>query len=196
MGGFTPKTARSLLPNILGREAPNPCNVQPATARSFHQRCLVHTTRNQPLQQDAIGVLGIVCRLYLMSQPVSPLEPPSETCALLAGHSSDPNHRPWFNEVGRAVFRVYRETWITIKATLLYSLSNLLLPLVPLGILAAEYKWSPTVVFVLNFLAMLPLASMLTFSTEQLAAKVGSIVGGLINATFGNAVEMIVSRFW
>lgn len=130
-----------------------------------------------------------------MSQPVSPLEPPSETSALLDGHSNDPNHRPWFNEVGRAVFRVYRETWITIKATLLYSFSNLLLPLVPLGIVAAEFQWSPTVVFVLNFLAMFPLASMLTFSTEQLAAKVGSIMGGLINATFGNAVEMIVSRF-
>ncbi|PHH91114.1 hypothetical protein CDD83_1595 [Cordyceps sp. RAO-2017] len=39
---------------------------------------------------------------------------------------------------------------------------------------------------------MLPLASMLTFATEQLAAVVGSVAGGLINATFGNAVEMIV----
>ena len=130
-----------------------------------------------------------------MSQPVSPLEPPREISALLGGHSSAPNHRPWFNAVGRALFRVCSETWITIKATLLSSLSNLLLPLVPLGILAAECKWSPTAVFVLNFLAMFPLASILTFSTEQLAAKVGSIMGGLINATFGNAVEMIVSRF-
>ena len=94
-----------------------------------------------------------------------------------------------------ALFPVYRETWITIKATLLYSPSNLLLPLVPLGIVAAESGWNPTLVFLLNFLAMFPLASILTFSTEQLAAKVGSILGGLINATFGNAVEMIVSCF-
>lgn len=143
-------------------------------------------------QQDAIEFLGNIV-LYLMSQSVSPLEPPSETSALLAGHSSHPIHqRPKFNQMGHAVFL---ETWITIKATLLYSLSNLLLPLVPLGILAAEYKWDPTVVFIVNFLAMFPLASMLTFSTEQLAAKVGPIVGGLINASFGNAVEMIVSHF-
>jgi len=122
--------------------------------------------------------------------------PPTETSTLLATQLGDPGHRPPFHEMGRAVRRVCRETWITIKATLLYSPSNLLLPLVPLGIVAAEHHWSPASVFVLNFLAMFPLASMLTFSTEQLAAKVGSIVGGLINATFGNAVEMIVSCFW
>jgi Ca2+:H+ antiporter len=115
---------------------------------------------------------------------------------LLAAQLDDPDHKPPFHEMARTVPRVLRETWITIKATLLYSPANLLLPLVPLGVVAAEYHWSPAAVFVLNFLAMFPLASMLTFSTEQLAAKVGSILGGLINATFGNAVEMIVSCIW
>lgn len=88
---------------------------------------------------------------------------------------------------------IAQETWLTLTATLSYSYSNLLLFCVPLGIAAAELGWSPVVVFTLNFLAMFPLASILTFSTEQLAAEVGSVLGGLINATFGNAVEMIVS---
>jgi hypothetical protein len=123
-----------------------------------------------------------------MSRPASPSESPSEI-TLLAGH--DPS--PLVRGLDNIVVRVYRETWVTIKATALYSWSNLLLPMVPLGIVAAEYQWSPASVFVINFLAMFPLASILTFSTEQLAAKVGSVLGGLINATFGNAVEMIVS---
>jgi len=88
---------------------------------------------------------------------------------------------------------VFYDAWLAVKATLLYSYSNVLLFCVPLGIIAAEYHWHPAVVFTINFLAMLPLAAILTFSTEQLAAKVGAIMGGLINATFGNAVEMIVS---
>lgn len=62
--------------------------------------------------------------------------------------------------------------------------------------MAGRWGWPPAVIFVLNFLAMLPLASILTFGTEQLAAIVGSVAGGLINATFGNAVEMIVCLFY
>jgi Ca2+:H+ antiporter len=47
--------------------------------------------------------------------------------------------------------------------------------------------------FTLNFLAIIPLASLLSFATEQLAATMGQTLGGLVNATFGNAVELIVS---
>lgn len=79
-----------------------------------------------------------------------------------------------------------------LMAALTCSYSNVLLPCVPLGLMAGGWGWPPAAVFVLNFLAMLPLASILTFGTEQLAAIVGSVAGGLINATFGNAVEMIV----
>jgi Ca2+:H+ antiporter len=48
-------------------------------------------------------------------------------------------------------------------------------------------------VFVLSFLAMFPLAELLSWSTEQLSASTGQVVGGLLMAAFGNAVEMIVS---
>lgn len=70
---------------------------------------------------------------------------------------------------------------------------NFLLVFVPLGIIAGLAHWSPTAVFVLNFLAIIPLASLLSFATEELSVKLGQTLGGLLNATFGNAVELIVS---
>lgn len=80
-----------------------------------------------------------------------------------------------------------------IKTTLGCSYSNLLLPFVFLGIIAGGQGWGDSISFVFNFLAILPLAALLSFATEELAKSVGQTVGGLINATFGNAVEMIVS---
>jgi len=48
-------------------------------------------------------------------------------------------------------------------------------------------------VFVLNFVAIVPLAALLSVGTEEIALYSGDVVGGLLNATFGNAVELIVS---
>ena len=70
---------------------------------------------------------------------------------------------------------------------------NVLLVFVPLGIIAGAIHWPPTVIFILNFLAIIPLASLLSFATEELSVKLGQTLGGLLNATFGNAVELIVS---
>lgn len=53
-------------------------------------------------------------------------------------------------------------------------------------------KWSAAAVFTLNFFAIIPLAAVLAFATEALAADLGEALGGLLNATFGNAVELIV----
>lgn len=69
---------------------------------------------------------------------------------------------------------------------------NVFLVFVPLGIVAGAVGWNPTAVFILNFLAIIPLASLLSFATEQLSTKLGQTLGGLLNATFGNAVELIV----
>ena len=69
---------------------------------------------------------------------------------------------------------------------------NLLLVFVPLGLVAGERRWDSASVFTLNFLAIIPLAAILSFATEELAQCLGETLGGLINATFGNAVELIV----
>ncbi len=71
---------------------------------------------------------------------------------------------------------------------------NVLLVFVPLGIVAGEAGWDATTVFTLNFLAIIPLAAVLSFATEQISDHVGETFGGLLNATFGNAVELIVSN--
>jgi Ca2+:H+ antiporter len=78
-------------------------------------------------------------------------------------------------------------------ATLTSNYVNVLLVFVPLGIIAGIMGWNPTAVFVLNFVAIIPLAALLSFATEELSAKLGQTLGGLMNATFGNAVELIVS---
>ncbi len=61
--------------------------------------------------------------------------------------------------------RVLRETCKTVKATLFYSYANVLLFCVPLGIIAKQRGWEDDYVFAINFLAMLPLAAILTFSS-------------------------------
>jgi Ca2+:H+ antiporter len=80
-------------------------------------------------------------------------------------------------------------TWLTLASNYV----NVLLVFVPLGIISGALGWNPNVVFCLNFLAIVPLASLLSFATEELSAKLGETIGGLLNATFGNAVELIVS---
>ncbi|OCL01407.1 calcium/proton exchanger [Glonium stellatum] len=67
------------------------------------------------------------------------------------------------------------------------------LAFLPVGIYAGIFGWNSTAVFVLNLLAIVPLATLLSFATEELSASAGQTVGALLNATFGNAVELIVS---
>jgi len=69
---------------------------------------------------------------------------------------------------------------------------NWLLVFVPIGIIAGKQEWSAPAVFTLNFFAIIPLAAVLSFATEQISERLGDTLGGLVNATFGNAVELIV----
>jgi Ca2+:H+ antiporter len=61
--------------------------------------------------------------------------------------------------------------------------------------LVAEYLLhsSPVVIFGLACLAVLPLAGFMGDATEHLSARTGPTVGGLLNATFGNAAELIIA---
>ncbi|KFA80422.1 hypothetical protein S40288_07045 [Stachybotrys chartarum IBT 40288] len=70
---------------------------------------------------------------------------------------------------------------------------NFLLIAVPIGLVAGGFHWNATAVFTLNFLAIIHLAADLSYATEEISAKLGQTMGGLLNATFGNAVELIVS---
>jgi len=72
---------------------------------------------------------------------------------------------------------------------------NIMLICVPAGIVLGILQVSNTATFVVNFLAIIPLAKMLGDCTEEIAFRVGQVVGGLLNATFGNAVELILAIF-
>ncbi|KAI9199805.1 Sodium/calcium exchanger protein-domain-containing protein [Polychytrium aggregatum] len=70
---------------------------------------------------------------------------------------------------------------------------NALLLFVPLGLAAGFFEWSGSLVFMFNFLALMPLAKLLGYATEEISLKVGQTIGALLNCTFGNLVELILS---
>ena len=72
---------------------------------------------------------------------------------------------------------------------------NLLLVFVPVAFFLEFTHASGTLVFIASALAILPLAGIMGRATEELAVKAGSTVGGLLNATFGNATELIIAFF-
>lgn len=51
---------------------------------------------------------------------------------------------------------------------------NVLLVFVPIGI-ASHFVWSPTVTFIMNFLAIIPLAKLLGFATEDISLRTGEV---------------------
>ena len=79
-----------------------------------------------------------------------------------------------------------------LRATILNSWINVLILAAPAGITLHIVKANPIVVFVVNFIAIIPLAAMLSYATEEIALRTGDVIGGLLNASFGNAVELIV----
>ena len=71
-------------------------------------------------------------------------------------------------------------------------LSSLLLFL-PFAVLGQILNWSHPAQFFFNFVSMIPLAWLIGEMTELCAVHVGETAGGLLNATFGNIVEMILA---
>ncbi|KAG1674025.1 hypothetical protein FOA52_000331 [Chlamydomonas sp. UWO 241] len=70
---------------------------------------------------------------------------------------------------------------------------SILLLTVPVAFVAGAYSWHPVIVFTTNFIALIPLALLLGDVTEDLAARFGDVIGGLLNATFGNVVEVVLA---
>jgi Ca2+:H+ antiporter len=68
-----------------------------------------------------------------------------------------------------------------------------LLLAVPFAILADLLHWSPLVVFISSAIAIIPLAGFIGKATEALAQYTGPRLGGLLNATLGNAAELIIT---
>jgi Ca2+:H+ antiporter len=67
--------------------------------------------------------------------------------------------------------------------------------LAPVAVVGSLLGWSPAIVLILSSLAMIPMAGLLGRATEELSAHTGPRVGGLLNATLGNAAELIIAIF-
>ncbi len=79
----------------------------------------------------------------------------------------------------------------SLQAKNLFSIG--LLVFVPMAIAAEKFGWSALVVFALSALAIVPLAIWLSTATEEIALILGPSIGGLLNAVFGNATELIIA---
>lgn len=72
---------------------------------------------------------------------------------------------------------------------------NWLLIFIPVAFYLEFSHASDTWTFICSALAILPLAGLMGHATEELAIRTGSTIGGLLNATFGNATELIIAFF-
>lgn len=68
-----------------------------------------------------------------------------------------------------------------------------LLIFIPISIAAERLEWGALTVFVLSAIAIVPLAIWLSTATEEVAVTAGPSIGGLLNALFGNATELIIA---
>jgi Ca2+:H+ antiporter len=68
-----------------------------------------------------------------------------------------------------------------------------LLAFIPISVALEHAHVDPPVLFFSAALAILPIARLIVLSTEQIATRTGDAIGGLLNATFGNAPELIIA---
>lgn len=68
-----------------------------------------------------------------------------------------------------------------------------LLVFIPISLAAHFLEWGELAVFITAGLAILPLAAWMGTATEEIAVVTGPTLGGLMNATFGNATELIIA---
>jgi Ca2+:H+ antiporter len=75
----------------------------------------------------------------------------------------------------------------------LKNILSVLLLFIPVSIAGHFLHWSDQIVFITSALAIIPLAAWMGTATEEIAVVMGPALGGLLNATFGNATELIIA---
>src|SRR5919202_6100752 len=70
---------------------------------------------------------------------------------------------------------------------------SLLLLFAPPSIAPHFLEWGAAVVFITSCIAIVPLAAWMGTATEEIAVVAGPTLGGVLNATFGNATELIIA---
>lgn len=72
---------------------------------------------------------------------------------------------------------------------------KILLLFVPISVGLELFGAPPILVFITAAIAIVPLAEWMRHATEQISASIGSVIGGLLNVTFGNMAELILALF-
>jgi Ca2+:H+ antiporter len=93
----------------------------------------------------------------------------------------------------RSAKRIIPLSWEALHDIIFGKLVSIFLIFIPFCFLAKTLNWGPVWVFWFNFFVMIPLAAILGDFTEMVAAHTNQVIGGLVNATFGNAVEVVVA---
>ncbi|KAM0995994.1 hypothetical protein ACFX13_006106 [Malus domestica] len=97
--------------------------------------------------------------------------------------------------VSNVRFQMLRNILNNLHEVVLGTKLAVLFPAIPLAILADFYHFGRPWIFALSLMGLTPLAERVSFLTEQIAYFTGPTVGGLLNATCGNATEMIIALF-
>src|SRR5213595_1805472 len=71
----------------------------------------------------------------------------------------------------------------------------LLVPFIPIAVALDIAGANATIIFAASVLGVIPTAALMGRATEELAARSGPGIGGLLNVTFGNAPELIIALF-
>ncbi|KAH9832977.1 calcium/proton exchanger [Rhodofomes roseus] len=119
----------------------------------------------------------------------------SETTPLLPTQNGNGNpHSPSFNHRVVTFFKAEGQpSWLSSYRFFFFgSWLNVLLVFIPLSFLAEHLQWDAAFRFGFSFVAIMPLAALLGTATDQMSLKLGQTLSGLLNASFGNAVEIIV----
>jgi Ca2+:H+ antiporter len=128
-----------------------------------------------------------------MANADGPNQPADEAVPLLPTDDSERSSYPSDN-IRRPVW-VERPLWVyhAARATALQlSNINVLWVFVPLGLAVGAFSRSSVLTSIFNFLAIIPLSAVVSDLSDKLSDEFGDLLGALINATFGNAVELIV----
>lgn len=113
---------------------------------------------------------------------------PSALVSTMSTEKTIEQKKPIPQRIKAGTIRFFRHT----KHAITHSYVNIFLIFVPIGIAAHVAGLRPEIVFAMNAIAVIPLASILTHATETVALNLGDTLGALLNVTFGNAVELIV----
>ncbi|KAK8993153.1 hypothetical protein V6N11_033257 [Hibiscus sabdariffa] len=97
--------------------------------------------------------------------------------------------------VSRVRCPMLRHFLANLQEVILGTKLSVVLPVIPLAFVAQYYGFGRSWVFVLSLLGVSALAERISFLTEQIAYYIGPTVGGLVNATCGNAPELIIAIF-